>query len=297
MRVDSGFDEGDAISHWYDALIAKLIVHDADRGRAIGRLRSALARYEIAGVATNLAQLHAVAEWPAFAAGDVHTGFLDEHAPHLATAVEEPPSEAVVLLAAAELHDRAERARRAAGAGPVSPWSATDAFRLNADGFDTLAFRFGKQTLSLSVHFTRSCVTLEWNGRGAIVRDVRRDGDLVSAEVDGARLRAGVIEDGASLYVVRGPSALRFERVVEDASLGDAGGAAGALLAPLPGRITAVHVENGSRVRAGQPLVTLEAMKMEHTLVAGAAGTIESLTAVPGQQVEEGTTLLVVAAA
>ncbi|HKX45115.1 MAG TPA: biotin/lipoyl-containing protein, partial [Planctomycetota bacterium] len=76
----------------------------------------------------------------------------------------------------------------------------------------------------------------------------------------------------------------------------DAGGTSGALLAPLPGRITAVLVANGAGVRAGQPLVTLEAMKMEHTLVAGADGTIEALAAEVGQQVEEGAVLLVVAA-
>ena len=138
-------------------------------------------------------------------------------------------------------------------------------------------------------------MTLEWDGLAAVVRDVRRDGDTVTAVIDGARLRAKVVERGDVVYVVRGPSTVRFTRVDDTDIRDEASGASGVVRAPLPGRVTAVLVANGDRVKAGQPLVVVEAMKMEHTLTAGAAGTVEQLGAEVGAQVEEGAALLVVA--
>lgn len=294
VRVDTGVSAGDTITHFYDPMISKLIVHDTTRPRAIGRLRSALAHYEIAGVVTNLTLLHAVASVPAFEAGDVHTGFLDEHEALIAGRIDAPPREAVALMAAAALHDRARGTHPGPGADPWSPWAATDSFRLNADGMDSLHWRFGKQDVEVTVHASRACVTLEWNDRASVVRDTRRQGDLVTAIVDGARLQAKVVEHGATTYVIRGPATVRFERVDDTDVRDEAGAAGGVVRAPLPGRVTAVLVANGEHVKAGQPLVRVEAMKMEHTLVAGAAGTVEQLTAAVGAQVEEGATLLVV---
>jgi len=295
VRVDTGIAEGDAITPFYDPLLTKLVVHDTDRAAAIGRLRDALSRYEIAGVTTNLAMLHAVSVSDAFASGDVHTGFLDEHAAHIAGAVDVPPREAVALLAAAALHDRAAAAHPASGDDPWSPWASTDGFRLNADGLDTFHWRFGEQDVEVTAHHSRDCTTLEWHDLGCVVRSIGRAGDEVSAVVDGARLRGKVAAQGRDVYVIRGPSTLRFERV-DDLDVSDERGASGgAVRAPLPGRVTAVLVANGETVEAGQALLRVEAMKMEHTLTAGADGTVERLGVAVGDQVEEGATLLVVA--
>ncbi|HEM45986.1 MAG TPA: biotin/lipoyl-binding protein, partial [Alphaproteobacteria bacterium] len=295
VRIDDGFAEGDAIGIHYDPLIAKLIVHDDDRPAAIRRLRGAIARYEIAGVGNNLALLHAVAGLPAFARGDVHTGFLEEHAAEIAVAVDTPPLEAVALVCAALLEDRARAAWPAPGSDPWSPWAATDGFRPNADGLDTFHLRFGRQDIAVTAHLSRSCTTLEWAGRAAVVRDAVREGDAVTAVVDGARIGAKVVDAGPWLYVIRGPSALRFERVSADAEIDEGEAAGGRVHAPVPGRVTAVLVADGDRVAVGQPLLRLEAMKMEHTLTAPAAGTVTGLAAVVGQQVDEEVTLLEIA--
>jgi len=96
------------------------------------------------------------------------------------------------------------------------------------------------------------------------------------------------------LHVVRGPSTIRFERVADYTEV-DAGAATGGVVrAPMPGRIIAVLVADGDTVKPGQPLVRLEAMKMEHTLTAAIAGKVDQLACAVGQQVEEGMTLLVV---
>jgi 3-methylcrotonyl-CoA carboxylase alpha subunit len=294
VRVDAGVAEGDAIGIHYDPMIAKLIVHDADRSSAIRRLRGAIADYAIAGLDTNLAMLHAVTGLPAFARGDVHTGFLEEYATQVAPRADGPPVEAVALVCAALLVDRAGTAWPAEGPDPWSPWSATDGFRLHADGLDTFHLRFGREGVDVTAHHSRGCTTLEWRDRGAVVRDARRDGDRVTAVVDGARIHADVIDAGHVIHVVRGPATLRFERIFDDEAVDEGGASGGLVRAPVPGRITAVLVAEGEAVAADQPLVRLEAMKMEHTLEAPAAGTVSRLSAAVGQQVDEGETLLVV---
>ncbi len=297
VRVDAGVGEGDTIGIHYDPMISKLIVHDRDRSSAIARLRGAIARYEIAGLTTNLTLLHAVTGIPAFVQGNVHTGFLDEHARLLATPLDDAPREAVALACAALIVDRSRASVPEPGTDPWSPWAATDIFRLNADGYDVFHLRFGKLDIEVTAHASHAGVTLDWNGLAAVLRDIAREGDEVSAHVDGARLRANVVVQERFIHVIRGPSTIRFERVAEHTEV-DAGAATGGVVAaPMPGRITAVLVANGDPVKAGQPLVRLEAMKMEHTLTAAIDGLVGQLAVAVGQQVEEGATLLVVAAA
>ena len=294
VRVDAGVTEGDAIGIHYDPMISKLIVHDRDRRSAIARLRGAIAGYEIAGLTTNLTLLHAVTGVPAFVEGDVHTGFLEQHARLLAAPLDGAPREAVALACAALLVDRANAALPEPGTDPWSPWAATDLFRLNADGHDVFHLRFGKQDIEITAHASRESVTLDWSGLAAVLRDVTRDADLVTALLDGARMKAKVVVEDRFVHVIRGPSSIRFERVADQTDVDEGAATGGVVRAPMPGRITAVLVADGETVKPGQPLVRLEAMKMEHTLTAAIAGRVGQLAAVVGQQVEEGATLLVV---
>jgi len=141
---------------------------------------------------------------------------------------------------------------------------------------------------------SRDGVTLAWNGLGAVLRDIRRDDDAVTALADGARLNAKVIAQDRFLHVVRGPSTIRFERVADYTEVDTGAATGGVVRAPMPGRIIAVLVADGDTVKPGQPLVRLEAMKMEHTLTAAIAGKVDQLACAVGQQIEEGVTLLVV---
>ena len=294
IRLETGVLEGDFVTPFYDPMLAKLIVHDVDRPRAIQRLQQALSHYEVAGVKTNLEWLYAISEAPAFAEGDVHTAFLDEHLTGTFGGVSVPPLEAIALLVAATLQPHASSDRPGPGEDPWSPWNATDMFRLNEDGQGRFHWQFGKHDLEITVHLSASAITLEWHDRGSVIRDVQRQGETVSAVVDGAKLKAKVIEDGDRTFLIRGPSTLCFTRRHQLDFEDDLGATSGAVNAPLPGRVTAVLVSNGERVSAGQALLRIEAMKMEHTLLAGADGQVSELTVEVGAQVEEGSPLLVI---
>jgi 3-methylcrotonyl-CoA carboxylase alpha subunit len=295
VRVDSGVAEGDTISHHYDPMISKLIVHGCDRDTALRRLRGALEDYEIAGVVTNQALLRHIVDHPVFVRGDVDTGFLDTHASEVIPVEAEAPAELVALACAAILAARSARAIPQGGKDPFSPWAVPDAFRLNEDGLDTLSFRFRKHDFDVVAHFTAEAITLEWGRHAVVVRDARVEGaDRVSAVLDGVRRTASFVDTDAAIHVIQRGRTLRLDRIVARANVDDDGAGGGVIRAPMPGRVTAVLVAEGERVRQGQALVQLEAMKMEHTLAAAASGRVGQLSAVVGQQVEEGATLLVI---
>ena len=294
VRVETGVTEGDVVTPFYDPMMAKLIVHETDRPRAIERLQEALSSFEVAGVTSNLALLHAISETPAFAAGDVQTAFLEEHLAEGAVALSSPPLQAIALLVAATLTDRSAQALCGSGEDPWSPWNATDSFRLNEDGVDRFHWRFGEEKIEVTVHSNRSATTLEWDERASVLHRIQRQGDTVSAVIDGVMLKAKVIFHAEHAYLIRGPSTLCFT-ALDDPTVGDdAGATAGAIRAPLPGLVTAVLVSDGDRVKAGQTLLRMEAMKMEHTLKAQVDGQIGELNTEVGAQVDEGSILLVV---
>jgi acetyl/propionyl-CoA carboxylase alpha subunit len=137
VRLDSGVRQGDEVSLYYDPMIAKLSVVAADRPAAIARMNAALRAYPILGVTTNIEYLLAVLAQPAFAAGRLHTGFLDEHLPRWCSARSEDAAVALLAAGAAELGGRARGAAAGAGGGlpvaepaaPTSPWDRLGRFR------------------------------------------------------------------------------------------------------------------------------------------------------------------------
>src|SRR5690606_28066829 len=132
VRVDTGVRRGDEVSVHYDPLLAKLIVWDEDRSAALRRLRGALAEYEVAGVATNLPLLAAVAAHPAFAGAEIDTGFIERHRGELALSPAAASDEELALAALAVVLRRAAQAHRP-DPDPHSPWNAVNGWQLNAD--------------------------------------------------------------------------------------------------------------------------------------------------------------------
>ncbi len=270
VRVDSGVEEGDEITPWYDPMIAKVIVHDADRASALCRLDAALAACRIAGPEHNVNFLRRLAALPAFADGDVDTGMIEREQAALVAPV--PLSGArLELLAAAEqaAEEAVARSRAAASGDPTSPWGAVDGWRPGQPPQRHYRFRFDGETRAVTAP-VGSCIP---------------DGDCLVVP-DGARRH--LLQSGDSWTVALvDPSA---------AALADAGQAAGSghpgLRAPMPGRIVAHLVEEGQHVAAGRPVLVMEAMKMEHTLTAPVPGTVRSFHHAPGEQVSEGSPLV-----
>ena len=294
VRIDTGVRGGDVISTHYDPMIAKLIVWDVDRLAAVRRLRAALLETRVVGLATNTRFLTGLANHPAFAAAELDTGFIERHRADLLPPTAPVPERVLALAALGVLLDRAVRAREAARASsdPFSPWARTDGWRLNDEAESALQFRDGGIDRPVSLVFRRDGYRLTLPG-GAVVLargELAADGTL-EADLDGVRLSAVWVRRGADVTVFYGGGhRLTLIDVVAEASDQEPPG--GLLTAPMPGRVVALLVEPGAAVERNQPLIVLEAMKMEHTLKAPQRGTVTGFRYGVGEQVEEGVTLV-----
>ncbi len=292
LRVDTGVREGDEVSMFYDPMIAKLVVWDRDRASALRRLLDGLERYEIAGVITNVNFLAAVAAHPAFAAGDLETGFIEKHKDDLIPAPGAIPDQALALAC---LDLLLARTGHAASADPHSPWARVDGWRLNGQGHDELSFRDGngEDEIMVTVHYpSAGGYRLALPGGEMLANGEVDEGGTLWADLDGLRVSAAVVHDGDKVTILSGGRAHRIERTdpmaLRDYDLEEGG----KVTAPLPGKIVQVHVAAGDNVKKGEPLLILEAMKMEHTIAAPRDAVIAAIPFSPGEQVDEGTELI-----
>jgi len=287
VRVDSGVGEGDAVSVHYDPMIAKVIAWGQDRGSAIDLLRRALEEVEVEGVRCNARYLWEILGAEAVRAADVSTRLLEQ----ALRPVGETPAEredAWLLAAAARLGPS-----HGVLTGPVSPWGASSGFRLNGDPVVRFALRIGDDRRSLRL---RAAADRAWTARsGGQDREFRLapggGGDLVGT-IDHFPVAAYVEASPASTVVRR--HCLRFEVREDDGATHHASAEhEGHLKAPMPGHVLDVRAATGARVKAGEVLVVLEAMKMEHSLAAPWDGTVLSVDVKQGDRVEEGAELVV----
>ena len=295
VRIDTGVREGDPVSIHYDPLIAKLIVWDADRACALRRLQTALRETQVIGVTTNLGFLTTVAAHDAFAAAGVDTGFIDRHRSDLAGIGGPPPDGALVVAALDVMLRQEARARSdaAVSGDPNSPWHSAGGWRLNETG---------TQTLHFVVDGIEQRVTVEYGGGEYQVRTPAgptraaghydSGGDL-TATLDGRRLRVTMVRQGDVITILHQGAQYRIEHMDPARRADSESGAAGGLTAPMPGRVTLVSVSEGDSVQRGDTLLILEAMKMEHSIIAPADGVVERLHYGQGDLVDEGAELLV----
>jgi 3-methylcrotonyl-CoA carboxylase alpha subunit len=294
LRVDSGVRAGDSVSPHYDPMIAKLVVRGEGREAALRRLRAALDGVQALGVTTNVAFLAAVAAHPAYAAGEVDTGFIDRHAAELLPDAAPATDEVLGLASLAVLQQRRAEAEAHArrSAEPHSPWHQTSGWRLNVETHTQLMFHDGERDVAITVRYRPGGYRLVLPGGEVEVRGGLEADGALWAELDGHRVRATVLREGHELTVLAGPRAHRL--VLHDpltlGAAAEAGG--GRLTAPMPGRVAEVHVKPGTRVARGAPLLVLEAMKMEHTIAAPAEGRVTEVHYRTGDLVEEGAELL-----
>jgi 3-methylcrotonyl-CoA carboxylase alpha subunit len=278
-------------------MLAKLVVWGEDRPTALRRLRAALAGVQALGVTTNVAFLAAVAAHPAYAAGEVDTGFIERHATDLLPDAAPASDEVLGLASLAVLQQRrAEAEAQARRSGdPHSPWHQTSGWRLNVETHSRLLFHDGEREVAVTVRYRPDGYRLVLPDGEVAARGGLESGGELWAELGGRRLRATVVRAGRALDILTGPRAHRL--VLHDpltlGAAAEAGG--GRLTAPMPGRVAEVHVAPGARVARGDPLLVLEAMKMEHTIAAPAEGRVTEIHYRTGDLVEEGAELLALA--
>jgi 3-methylcrotonyl-CoA carboxylase alpha subunit len=291
VRVDSGLTGGDEVTVHYDPMIAKLIVSGESRSAAIGRLGRALDDYAVLGLTTNLPLLRAIASSPAFQDGDTHTGFLAEQRLQVAPSASAPPE----VLAAAAIWELAGEPERAKPTLRLSPFDS----RWRAVGLDVpLSFQHGNDTHRLRARrIEGGWRVVGPDGQVDVTIVAARASELVLTFAGGAQERFRIARDEAGDLLLSWRGAAY--RLARPAPLGadSAGRARGghdgaALSAPMPGTLIKVLVSEGEVVREGQPLLVLEAMKMEHTVVAPYAGVVGRLPFAAGSSVSGGAVLI-----
>ncbi|MEZ4366358.1 MAG: biotin carboxylase N-terminal domain-containing protein [Kofleriaceae bacterium] len=295
VLVDVGLVAGGAIGLDYDPMIAKVVAHGATRAEATARLGAALGRAYLPGLTTNAAYLRRVLALPAFADRALHTHFLDEHAAALAPPPVADARLGVAVFAAA----LAEQARHAAGATPAVPagWRNVP-HGVHATG-TRVTFVVGERALAVGRRaLGDGRVRLELDGAVHEVTDVACEGDRVAfTATDGVRWTSRVTVAGdddarvhwvwidGDLLALR--EAPRFPRAAATVEVGG-------LRAPMPGKVVALATTVGATVAAGDVLVVLEAMKMEHPVRAPHAGVVASIAVAVGDQVDGGAPLATV---
>ncbi|SOB85778.1 acetyl/propionyl/methylcrotonyl-CoA carboxylase subunit alpha [Streptomyces sp. 1331.2] len=277
VRLDSGVESGSEISPHYDAMLAKVIVRAPTRAAAARRLADVLARTRVHGPATNRELLVRALRHPDFRAERLHTGFLAEHAAELTAP--DAKSAGRAALAAALADAAARRTALPSGWRNLPSQPQLKRYRTEDGGESEVRYRLTRTGLQADDH---------------------PDVELVDAQPDLVILREGEVQRpytvaryGDRVYVDTpfGSTALTALPRFPDPTVRTA---PGELLAPMPGTVVRTTAAVGDTVTAGQPLLVLEAMKMEHRVTAPADGVLVELRAIPGRQVELGTLLAVV---
>jgi 3-methylcrotonyl-CoA carboxylase alpha subunit len=277
IRIDTGVAAASEVTPYYDPMIAKVIAHGKDRGEALDRLSTALARTHVAGPRTNLAFLAALVNSDGFRGEAFDTGYIDQNLASLG-AVPRGFDRAAAAFGVAHLlaREQARIAARSAWDG-ASPWDASDGFQLAGRRDAALPVLVDGENVSAALSYGPN------GGRVAV------DGEVSATDAE-------AIDAGEAVYVLRGgrQTVVRlkdFEAV--DVDHLDSGGL---IVAPMHGKVLAILVEQGAAVAKGQRVALIEAMKMEHALTAPIAGKVTEVAAAPGNQIAEGAKVMVIEA-
>ncbi|WP_373851134.1 biotin carboxylase N-terminal domain-containing protein [Delftia acidovorans] len=290
VRVDDGVREGDAISPFYDSMIAKLIVHGDTREQALARLDAALAETRIVGLATNVQFLRLVIASDAFATAKLDTALIEREKQHLFHQQRLPQAQAVAAAVAQVL--QAERAQETA-----DPFSRRDGWRSHGVAERRWDFRQGEAAVPARLRYLHDGALQLAVGEGESLAEGllswRQAGDgAFDVQFAGQRLRAQVHVLGEQCHVFAPQGAAVLGLADPLAHAGEVQSEGGRLTAPMPGKVVSFAVKAGDKVSKGQPLAVMEAMKMEHTIAAPGDGVVAELLYAPGDQVTEGSELL-----
>ncbi len=297
VRVDTGVLQGDEVSVYYDPMIAKLIVWDENRDKALQRLTKALKEYRISGTTTNIDFLYNLANCQPFRDADLDTGFIDKHQAmifhtHEADLERDLPLASLYLLL--KQHQLA-KARRLDSTDANSPWFNTDAWRLNEASIHRFDIQLHEQVFDIAAEQigkgANSYYKITANGKTVIAQGQLISNEL-NATLDGHQLRVSVADDKGSYSLYTQDSAVSFSQPEPDLGIVDDGADGNALTAPMNGTMVALLVEPGAEVQKGDALLVMEAMKMEHTIRAPADGKVLEFYYQAGHLVDGGTELV-----
>ena len=302
VRIDDGVREGDSISPFYDSMVAKLIVHGDTRAQALARLDEALSQTRIVGLTTNVQFLRHILNTDSFATAKLDTALIQREEKVLFA--QEPLG--LALTAAAVV---AHTLQQEAALTGHDPFSRRDGWRAYGVASRRFGFTFHGHAQSVmltyghdgSVHLNLT-EQMAGDASSAVAVEIsgpmtwRAEGDQLAIRFAGQQAHVQVFmhtegtDEVAHVFAAHG--ATRISVVDALAHAGEVQEAGGRLTAPMPGKVVSFAVNVGDKVKAGQPLAVMEAMKMEHTMAAPADGEVLELLYAPGDQVAEGAELL-----
>ncbi|MBB2486952.1 acetyl/propionyl/methylcrotonyl-CoA carboxylase subunit alpha [Mitsuaria sp. WAJ17] len=295
VRIDSGVDEGDEISPFYDSMVAKLIVWGENREQALARLDASLRDTHIVGLQTNVAFLRRCAATASFAGADLDTALIEREK---AVLFGQPGLPLRVAAAAVVAHTLAEEAQTVGS----DPWSRRDGWRLfgaSARRFDLAEGEAHHEVLLSRHHQGGMALTV---GGETVAFAVRSTGTeqhvlLLGEGLGLSRVTVKTYKRGEQVAVFADAGSALLTEVDVIAHAGEGQGEGGRLTAPMPGKLVAFLAQPGDAVTKGQPLAVMEAMKMEHTITAPRDGVVAELLFAVGDQVGDGAELLKLKAA
>ena len=296
VRLDAGVRMGDTVTPYYDPLLAKLVVWGKDRAEAVTRLQDALDDFVARGLETNLPFLRRLSRSPDFRTGKLDTGLIGRNEAFLLSSdgvIQFP----LVLLATAALVKSEEERRCIDPSDPHSPWASTSGWRLNSGHTRHLSWSAGNRTIDAVLIYPIATpkparYQLEVGGESVEFEILEHHEGNVVLLTDDRRVTGRVYRRNDSYDVSAGgehATLSLMDPLTYDLPADEQGAQ---LTAPMPGRIVAVVVEQGQTVAKGTPLIVMEAMKMEHTIVAVADGRVDELLVHVADQVSEGAQLL-----
>jgi 3-methylcrotonyl-CoA carboxylase alpha subunit len=286
VRVDSGVREGDVISPFYDSMVAKLIVHGDTREQALARMDAALAATRIVGLATNVQFLRHVVGSHSFSKADLDTALI----PREAAVLFKQEKVGLTLAVAAAVAQTLLAERAAEGA---DPFSRRDSWRSHGVATRRFDFEFkGEGLIAQLVSGHDGVPVLTVGEVSGPLQFAAVEGGRIDLRFAGERQTVQTWQRGETVHVFCDLGATQIVEIDALAHAGEAAVEGGRLTAPMPGKVVSFSVKVGDKVRTGQPLAVMDAMKMEHTIAAPADGTVAELLYAPGDQVAEGAELL-----
>jgi 3-methylcrotonyl-CoA carboxylase alpha subunit len=286
-RNDTGVDQGDTISIFYDPMIAKIIVHGADRKAAFDAMSKALETTELYGLNTNQEFLRNIFAHPLFAKAQMTTAFIDENFEKLVPEnYGRPVAEEIVVAAAYYL--------KGLNLGPAGrdPWDERDSFRMEGALTRPLSMMCGSERIDIMAQCFKDHFVISYDGKSyEASAELDRENHFINGRVNNRTFRRRFFASGRDLVFFDRARVLPFHLYIHGTSDEDQGGE-GKILTPMPGKIIEVLVKKGDQVDKNQPLLIMEAMKMEMTIRAGCKGIIEELPFQSNDQVQDGALLV-----
>jgi 3-methylcrotonyl-CoA carboxylase alpha subunit len=301
VRVDTGVRQGDDVSVFYDPMIAKLIVWDENREKALQRLTKALSEYRIKGVTTNIDFLYNLATSKPFINEEIDTSFIEKYDSEIFHDNEQSLADELPMAALYLVLSLAEQAKikAATTTDPFSPWNNTSAWRSNEAHNHQVVLAHNDIEYPVTVEQKRqgdrSYYLISVSGRTVDCQG-RIEGDTLHVSIDAYRSQATIAHNisssGDQISLYRQNGVFNFINIKPDCGDNNADDNHGGLLAPMNGTMVSVLVNAGDKVAKDQPLMIMEAMKMEHTIRAPEHGTIDTLFYAEGDMVDGGSELL-----